>query len=81
MVIESNQLRLGVLVPGVGIVAKLIALCHQFGSDAAKRSVRGCREAAGLGFGVPEDPSSGPSGHLLPEGEGAAVKTVLVLWV
>jgi len=33
-------------------------------------SGRGCREAAGEGFRGRANPSPGPSGHLLPEGEG-----------
>jgi len=43
-------------------------------------SGRGCREAAGEGFGRPENPSSGPSGHLLPGGEGpTAARWLLVV--
>ncbi len=47
----------------------------QFLSSGPSPSGRGCREATGEGANSRKYiPSSGPSGHLLPEGEGRATK-------
>jgi protein ImuB len=50
---------------------------RKFGSSSPSPSGRGWREAPGEGSG--HAPSSGPSGHLLPKGEGLALKRSLLL--